>query len=285
MLEGKADAVPAGRTDHWLVRDPAAAEATVDKLVAAGVDCIKMRSYADAPTYRALAAAAAKHHLPFVGHAPWGLDPIVAAEAGQASLEHAFYPWPWDKLSDATRHAIGDAFRTHGTLVTPTLVAWQPFLLPDATVRAVLDDTTGASDPRERTVTPALRHNWRTGVADMAKMRRDTPESRAAWIAALDAAYAELRDLHALGVGLMVGTDTGAPLVFPGAAVHQEMKLFVTKLGLRPLDAILSATIVPAKHLGLERTLGTIERGKLADLVLVSADPLADIATSRRSTP
>ena len=64
----------------------------------------------------------------------------------------------------AEKQRIGDAFRRGGSLVTPTLIAWQPFLAPYATIQAVIDDTRGASDPRERTVSAALRRNCRSSA-------------------------------------------------------------------------------------------------------------------------
>ncbi|HEV7557233.1 MAG TPA: hypothetical protein VGO00_17320, partial [Kofleriaceae bacterium] len=133
MLEGTPDALPHGRSDHWLVADPAAATATIDRIAAAGADCIKIRSVANERTFLALAAAARRHHLLLVGHPPGGVDAIVASNAGQASFEHGFYPWPWDSLSADAKKLVATTFRTNGSVVTPTLVAWQPFLLPDAT--------------------------------------------------------------------------------------------------------------------------------------------------------
>ena len=82
------------------------------------------------------------------------------------------------------------------------------------------------------------------------------------------------------GVPFLAGTDTAAGVhVFPGFSLHQELALFV-KAGLTPLEALQTATLNPAKFLGRLADLGTVERGKLADLVLLDADPLEDIANA-----
>ena len=155
MLEGKWEPKQAhdkARTDHWVVSNPSEAAATVNRLAADSVDCIKMRSYADASTYFALAAAAKSVGLPLTGHAPWGIDAIEASNAGQKSFEHAFYPWPWKDLDPKRKEAIEDTFRKNGSLVVPTLIAWQTFRFDTKTIGAVVKDYSATSDPRLKNV-------------------------------------------------------------------------------------------------------------------------------------
>jgi imidazolonepropionase-like amidohydrolase len=87
--------------------------------------------------------------------------------------------------------------------------------------------------------------------------------------------------MHRAGVPLLAGSDIGNPFVFPGFSLHDELELFV-QAGLSPLEALQAATLNPARYLGLTGSLGTIEEGKLADLVLLDANPLEDIGHTRR---
>jgi imidazolonepropionase-like amidohydrolase len=80
----------------------------------------------------------------------------------------------------------------------------------------------------------------------------------------------------------MAGSDVAVLNVFPGASLHEELRLFVDSVGMTPLEALASATRKPAEWLGLADSVGTIARGKVADLVLLDADPLADINNTRR---
>lgn len=81
---------------------------------------------------------------------------------------------------------------------------------------------------------------------------------------------------------MMPGTDTRATLIFPGFDLHEELKLFVEKTGLTPAEALRSATLIPAEYAGLSSSLGTIEKDRIADLVMLDADPLADITNTKR---
>ena len=83
------------------------------------------------------------------------------------------------------------------------------------------------------------------------------------------------------GVGIMVGTDFGGAYIFPGYSVHKEMEMLV-EAGLTPLQALQAATINPARYLGETDSLGTVEAGKIADLVILSANPLEDISNTQR---
>lgn len=280
MLEGEWTQKEGERTDHWAVPTSESARTTIDKLAKAGVDCIKMRTYKSLETYFALAEATKKAGIPLVGHAPWGIDPIQASDAGQRSFEHAFYPWPWEKLSAQEKRKVEDKFRTNGSALVPTLIAWQTFLTPEESIDATIHDVEGKTNPRERQVSPALRKNWESGAVDVKKMvggNQDLP----GWNKAMNQLYAQIGEMHAEGVTVMAGTDTGATMVFPGSGLLQELKLLVDKCQFTPKEALSTATIIPAKFFGIEDRLGTLETGKLADMVLLNEDPLADIANLR----
>jgi imidazolonepropionase-like amidohydrolase len=86
--------------------------------------------------------------------------------------------------------------------------------------------------------------------------------------------------MHRQQVQLMSGTDTTAPFVYPGLSLHEELELLV-QAGLTPMAAMQTATRNPAEFLGFLDTLGTIELGKIADLILLEADPMQDIRNTR----
>ena len=89
------------------------------------------------------------------------------------------------------------------------------------------------------------------------------------------------RELRDAGVRLLAGTDTPQPFVYPGFSLHDELKLLV-KAGLTPLEALRAATYNPAQYFNSLDSLGTVAPGKLADLVVLDANPLDDIANTRR---
>jgi imidazolonepropionase-like amidohydrolase len=87
--------------------------------------------------------------------------------------------------------------------------------------------------------------------------------------------------MHRAGVKVLAGTDTFNAYCFPGFSLHDELELFV-KAGFTPLEALQTATLNPARYLNLSHSLGTIEKGKTADLVLLDANPLESISNTRK---
>ena len=88
---------------------------------------------------------------------------------------------------------------------------------------------------------------------------------------------ATLRTLHAAGIPVVAGTDQG----IPGYSLHRELELYV-EAGFTPLEALQTATLGAARALGVERESGSIETGKRGDILLLDADPMADIHNTRR---
>jgi tetratricopeptide (TPR) repeat protein len=83
------------------------------------------------------------------------------------------------------------------------------------------------------------------------------------------------------GVGILAGTDTANPFCFPGFSLHDELG-FLVQAGLTPMQALQAATLNPARFLGREKDFGAVEAGKIADLVLLDANPLDDIANTKK---
>ena len=92
----------------------------------------------------------------------------------------------------------------------------------------------------------------------------------------------DFREMHEAGVELLVGSDAAVLNIFPGYTLHDEMALFVGELGMTPAEVIERATRRSAKFLGLLDQTGTVEEGKIADLVLLDANPLDDIRNTKR---
>jgi len=86
--------------------------------------------------------------------------------------------------------------------------------------------------------------------------------------------------MHTAGVPIGAGTDTPIRLAAPGYSLHSELEMLV-RAGLSPIEALRAATLRPAEFFGLEDDLGTIEPGRLADLVLLAGNPLEDITQTR----
>lgn len=158
------------------------------------------------------------------------------------------------------------AYARYGTWQVPTLaVAWA-----EARGDSVLQDGAAMSS-----LPAAVAARWRRMAADTMDARDPHAKAR------FDQAIAGTRLLHAAGVPLLAGTDAGNPFVVPGHALHHELAMLV-EAGLSPLAALQAATLNPARFLGATDSLGTVAEGKVADLVLLDADPLVDIRNTRR---
>ena len=87
--------------------------------------------------------------------------------------------------------------------------------------------------------------------------------------------------LHDAGIKLLAGTDAASPFNIPGFSLHKEL-ILLTQAGLKPIEALRTATLNPAIFLGLQDSLGTIEEGKIADIVVLDVNPLEDISNTQK---
>jgi imidazolonepropionase-like amidohydrolase len=249
----------------------------------AGFRQIKIYSSIKPELVPLIAAEAHRQGMTVTGHVPTGMNAIEGIEAGMDQINHINYVWdlvlPLSKLrsmspadavtairavdfgSPEAQRAIRELADRH-TVVDPTIALyqwlWHPASVPFATI-----------EPGAAKLPPELAGPI-NGVG--------VPPERAEFFAALQAKGLELvAALHRAGVPVVAGTDQA----IPGYSLHREIELY-QKAGLTPMEALESATIVPARAVGLDRELGTIEAGKLADMLLVDADPLADVANLRK---
>lgn len=280
------------------VADADEGRAAIAKCLADKAEFVKVYSQLPAEAYTAIADACVAAGIPFGGHVPFEVPIAAAASAGQRSIEHldglalgtstdeteirrelsTLDPSDpavmFDRLSRlnhraATTHdpsRLGQLCRTfldHGTWHVPTLAVLQAKATvgtPDFPLTPYLPD-----------IEPMLRPAWeRVGSwrpDDATKEREQAVFQHSRHL---------VRELHRAGIPLLAGTDT----FVPGHSLHDELALLASA-GLAPLDALRAATIAPARFLGVADRFGAIAPGYAADLLLLDANPLDDIANTR----
>jgi imidazolonepropionase-like amidohydrolase len=281
------------------ITTPEEARTAVQRVKAMGVDFVKvLDSSPNIPhdAYLALLDEAKRQHLPVTGHVALTVTVAEVSDAGQ-NIEHTRYLSGCirnekqlktdllakqiagkdytiavvDGYDPETAAALFARFATNHTWVTPTLASAHMFAYEDL--------ERWDQDSRRRYLMPRMLASWSD--------RADTSVPLTPQDAALLSSYRKKQFQHALesvllmhkaGVSILAGTDTGASNqnMFSGFSLHDEL-VFLVEAGLTPLEALQCATLNAARWLNRPDMLGTVESGKLADLVLLDADPIKDI--------
>jgi imidazolonepropionase-like amidohydrolase len=288
MLDGPVPRFPSSAP----VANAADARRVVDELKARGVDFIKVQSLIPRDGYFAAADEAKKQGLIFVGHVPDAVRASEASNAGQRSIEHFTGIFEGcstieDELIKGPK-SLGRNVSTFDPARAKKLIelmaknqTWQVPTLVWERGQWLIDDIDLSHDPLTKYAPNAWKdHTWPMFVRDiLTSMDTDPLPVRKHFVQMeLDMTLAMFR----AGVPFMAGTDTAAGVhVFPGFSLHEELALFV-RAGLTPMQALQTATRNPAQFMGRLADMGTVEKGKIADLVLLDANPLEDISNTRR---
>ncbi len=219
------------------------------------------------------------------------LLPLYAAfnDQGAAATEDSAFVLGLNSYSADKCRQLGARFARNSTWFVPTLVEMQTRFVSDYPLSDEFKNR--FKDPRLRYVSPERVIEWRTSMALDAGIVQGQfsfgprgPDTLFAERAReVKTRLRMTADLHAGGASLLAGTDVDNtfPFLFFGFSLHDELALLVES-GLTPLAALQSATINPARFLGREQELGTVTPGKLADLLLLEANPLEKIEHTRR---
>ena len=156
---------------------------------------------------------------------------------------------------------------------------WQVPTLETKWTQTYIDDLFSKVDDRLKYI-PATDLQWWSPQKNFFARYR-TPEYIAYKKRLFEKELQLVGDMHHAGVRFMTGTDLSGAYVFAGFSVHHEMELLV-RAGLTPFEALQASTINPAIFFGEEKNSGTVESGKLANLVLLEANPLTDIRNTQR---
>ena len=215
--------------------------------------------------YRAVIDEAHANHLRVAAHVYYEADAAALVDTGVDVIAHSIR----DKDVDAS---LVHAMKDKGVIYIPTLELDDSFFL-FADHPGLLSDPflAGALNPELKAMLES--REWREKV----KNDPATPKNRAAF----EMALRNLRAMHAGGVNIAMGTDSGAtPLRLQGYAEHLEMEL-MRRAGLSPMDILMSATREGAAVCGVTDR-GTLEPGKVADFVVLDENPLDDIRNTRK---
>ena len=246
------------RAANWFpgpsAQNAAEAEAAVKGLADSGVDVIKLYRRLNAQSARAAIEEAHRRGLPVTWDYQWNYRYLSnAIQSGVDGLEHVFYS---ERASATECEQLAELIGGTGVWFDPTLVAFRP---PEEAV---------SRDPDFAQLPPSLPKFWNSLF----------------WPMETDTEFAAMkgfvRRVHRHGGKLLAGTDSPVKYSAPGYALHHEL-LLLAECGLTPKEVLQTATLRAAEALRKETELGSIEPGKLADLVLVNGDPLRDLRVTR----
>jgi imidazolonepropionase-like amidohydrolase len=251
MLEG-----PPSQADDWtwIIHSPEEARNAVNRLVELRVDFIKVHDGLARESYLAIAAASKERGISFVGHVPASVTPAEASDLGQKSIEHfEFVPKSCHVLFESV---VGGA----------------PRHFPSGCGPQSLDDLLHRFAQNGTWLDPTIQ-----------SFRYWAPTQWSAIFSGFRELVPSIRQNH---VSILAGTDSSSVLEEkgdppPGASLHDELALLVDA-GFTPSEALRAATLNPALFLGFSDSLGTIEAGKTASMVLLEANPLQDIRNAER---
>jgi hypothetical protein len=242
--------------------------------------------------------------MDFAGHIPDRISAAEASDAGQKSIEHMKgILLACSAQEDAFRKEIAETYDEPNPPLTPldrgdpavmasfseekcaALFArfarngtWQCPTLHNNWRHAHSFEKAVTDDPRARYYPKHFREYWSKRSRD----DRQNPERQAKLKAYYEPLPQLVKGMHRAGVGILAGSDGGAnEHSFPGFSLHDELAAFVAA-GLTAMEALQTATLNAARYLGMTDAFGTVEAGKIADLVLLEADPLSDIANTRK---
>ncbi len=266
-------------------------------------DFIKVYSLVRRDAYFALMAEAKGQGVPVAGHVPYTVSLLEAAKAGQKSNEHlggiTFDLRPdaaeiraridqalaGEKPKETAFKVLGDAVGE--TPFVPDAAAiekyaralakegmWQvPTLVVLRSLGHMTEDAY-LKDPRLKYMPAQIRDSW--NPANDFRLKERTKEDWDYWRADFKRKMALIAPLKKAGTRFLAGTDCLNPYCFPGFSLHDELALLV-EAGLTPTEALEAATLNPARFFGSTKTMGLVKKGLVADCVLLSRDPLADI--------
>jgi imidazolonepropionase-like amidohydrolase len=263
------------------VDTPEQARQWVDKYHAAGFQQMKIYSSVKLENLKAVADEAHKLGMTVTGHIPEGLNAYQAIEAGQDQINHIQYitdimhaPFPEDMSRIDRMKAAADInlsspeakkavlfLKEHHTVVDPTMALFE-FLT------ATTAKPPASFEPGVNKVAPELAEQ----LTDVGPPNERSEIGERVFLKEL----AIVGALHRAGIPIVAGTDQ----TVPGHSLHREIELYV-RAGFTPMEAIQAATIVPARVVGMEKELGTVEKGKRGDVILIKGNPLEDIHNTR----